>query len=77
MNKNMQCGSEVVGALWVTEISSPFLHWREIIKELGYKDTGLNLIADVSFIYFALVPKIWYNINLSFFLIIYFLISTT
>lgn len=38
----------MVVALWLTEISSPFLHIRELLKELGYKDTDLNLIADVS-----------------------------
>ncbi|XP_016479030.1 uncharacterized protein LOC107800378 isoform X1 [Nicotiana tabacum] len=43
------CGSEMVAALWLTEISSPFLHLREILKELGYKDTDLNLAADVLF----------------------------
>ncbi|OVA06203.1 TRAM/LAG1/CLN8 homology domain [Macleaya cordata] len=43
------CGSEMVAALWVTEISSPFLHLRELLKELGYKDTDLNLVADISF----------------------------
>lgn len=44
----MQCGSEMVASLWITEISSPFLHLRELLKELGYRDTDLNLIADVS-----------------------------
>lgn len=44
-----KCGSEMVAALWITEISSPFLHLRELLKELGYKDTDLNLAADVSF----------------------------
>lgn len=48
MNMNEQCGSEMVGAVWVTEMSSPFLHLRELLKELGYKDTPLNLTADVS-----------------------------
>ncbi|KAK6792955.1 hypothetical protein RDI58_012036 [Solanum bulbocastanum] len=43
------CGSEMVAALCVTEISSPFLHIREILKELGYKDTDFNLAADVLF----------------------------
>lgn len=43
------CGSEMVAALCVTEISSPFLHMREILKEIGYKDTDLNLAADVLF----------------------------
>ncbi|PON90963.1 TRAM/LAG1/CLN8 domain containing protein [Trema orientale] len=42
-------GSELVAALWVSELSTPFLHIRELIKELGYKDTDLNLAADVSF----------------------------
>ncbi|KAK9220336.1 hypothetical protein WN943_008986 [Citrus x changshan-huyou] len=42
-------GSELVAALWITEISSPFLHCREMLKELGYRDTGLNLTADVTF----------------------------
>jgi hypothetical protein len=37
-----------MAALWITEISSPFLHLRELLKELGYRDTDLNLAADVS-----------------------------
>lgn len=41
------CGSEMVAALWITELSSPFLHSRELLKELGYRDTDLNLAADV------------------------------
>ncbi|KAK7291214.1 hypothetical protein RIF29_06172 [Crotalaria pallida] len=44
-----KCGSEMVGALWVTEMSSPFLHLRELLKELGYRDTPLNLAADFLF----------------------------
>ncbi|KAI3785588.1 hypothetical protein L1987_44711 [Smallanthus sonchifolius] len=44
-----KCGSEMVATLWITEISSPFLHLRELLKELGYKDTDLNLAADVLF----------------------------
>lgn len=44
----VKCGSEMVAALWITEISSPFLHLREILKEIGYRDTDLNLAADVS-----------------------------
>ncbi|XP_071711816.1 uncharacterized protein [Rutidosis leptorrhynchoides] len=44
-----KCGSEMVAAMWITEISSPFLHLRELLKELGYKDTDVNLAADVSF----------------------------
>lgn len=44
-----RCGSEMVAALWITEISSPFLHAREILKELGYRDTDLNLTFDILF----------------------------
>uniref|UniRef100_A0A2N9I8W6 TLC domain-containing protein n=2 Tax=Fagus sylvatica TaxID=28930 RepID=A0A2N9I8W6_FAGSY len=44
-----KCGSEMVAALWITEISSPFLHTRELLKEFGYKDTDLNLAADILF----------------------------
>ncbi|PON54900.1 TRAM/LAG1/CLN8 domain containing protein [Parasponia andersonii] len=44
-----KCGSEMVAALWITEISSPFLHLREFLKELGYRDTDLTLAADISF----------------------------
>ncbi|KAF5202583.1 TRAM, LAG1 and CLN8 (TLC) lipid-sensing domain containing protein [Thalictrum thalictroides] len=40
----------MVAALWIAEISSPFLHMRELLKELGYKDTDVNLAADVSII---------------------------
>ncbi|CAN4105269.1 unnamed protein product [Withania somnifera] len=29
--------------------SSPFLHLRELLKELGYRDTDLNFAADVLF----------------------------
>ncbi|KAJ7957796.1 TRAM, LAG1 and CLN8 (TLC) lipid-sensing domain containing protein [Quillaja saponaria] len=44
-----KCGSEMVAALWITELSSPFLHLRELLKELGHRDTDLNLAADISF----------------------------
>ncbi|XP_022772707.1 transmembrane protein 136-like isoform X2 [Durio zibethinus] len=44
-----KCGSEQVAALFITEISSPFLHARELLKELGYRDTDLNLAADITF----------------------------
>ncbi|CAN6582580.1 unnamed protein product [Malus baccata var. baccata] len=44
-----KCGSEMVAALWITELSSPFLHIRELLKELGYRDTDLNLAADILF----------------------------
>ncbi|GMH23393.1 hypothetical protein Nepgr_025236 [Nepenthes gracilis] len=44
-----KCGSEMVASLWLTELSSPFLHLRELLKELGYKGTDLNLAADIMF----------------------------
>ncbi|KAI3978857.1 hypothetical protein MKX01_016032 [Papaver californicum] len=52
------CGSEMVAALWVTEISSPFLHARELLKEVGYKETDLNLLADISFAVIFSVARI-------------------
>ncbi|CAO2821365.1 unnamed protein product [Amaranthus hypochondriacus] len=44
-----KCGTEMVATLFITEISSPFLHLREFLKELGYKETDLNLAADILF----------------------------
>lgn len=46
---HQRCGTEMVAALWITEISSPFLHLREILKELGYKNTDFNLAVDILF----------------------------
>ncbi|KAG6500316.1 TLC domain-containing protein 5-like [Zingiber officinale] len=43
------CGSEMVASMWITEISSPFLHMRELLKELGHRDTDLNFTVDVLF----------------------------
>ncbi|KAK1360628.1 TLC domain-containing protein [Heracleum sosnowskyi] len=43
------CGSEMVAAIALTEMSSPFLHMRELLKELGHKDSDLNLAADILF----------------------------
>ncbi|XP_056848040.1 uncharacterized protein LOC108821544 isoform X4 [Raphanus sativus] len=39
-------GSEIIATLWIAEISSPFYHLREILKEIGYRDTSVNLAAD-------------------------------
>ncbi|CAL4950607.1 unnamed protein product [Urochloa decumbens] len=44
-----RCGTEMVATLFVTEISSPLLHLREILKEFGVKDSDLNLLVDVLF----------------------------
>lgn len=51
----------MVAALWITEISSPFLHLRELLKEIGYKDTDLNLVADVSSTLFRFKNKLETN----------------
>ncbi|TQD96130.1 hypothetical protein C1H46_018273 [Malus baccata] len=55
-----QCGSEMVAALWITELSSPFLHIRELLKELGYRDTDLNLAADAMAVGLQLVSAFWF-----------------
>uniref|UniRef100_A0A6N2LFE3 TLC domain-containing protein n=1 Tax=Salix viminalis TaxID=40686 RepID=A0A6N2LFE3_SALVM len=44
-----KCGSELIAALCITELSSPFLHLRELLKELGHGGTDLSLVADVSY----------------------------
>ncbi|KAK8646479.1 hypothetical protein V6N13_120264 [Hibiscus sabdariffa] len=44
-----KCGSEQVATLFILESSTPFLHARELLKELGYRDTNLNLAADITF----------------------------
>ncbi|PNT70312.1 hypothetical protein BRADI_2g09607v3 [Brachypodium distachyon] len=44
-----RCGTELVACLLVTEISGPLLHLREMLKELGIKDTDLNLLVDILF----------------------------
>lgn len=51
----LKSGSEIVATLWVAEISSPIFHLREILKEIGYRDTSLNLAADVSIKYLKLI----------------------
>ncbi|GJX90229.1 TLC domain-containing protein 5, partial [Tanacetum coccineum] len=54
-------GSEIVAALCITEMSSPFLHFRELLRELGYKDTYLNLAADVSFAVTFTVARMFFG----------------
>ncbi|KAL6849916.1 hypothetical protein ACP4OV_020543 [Aristida adscensionis] len=44
-----RCGTEMVASLLITEISSPLLHLREILKEFRVRDTELNLAVDVLF----------------------------
>ncbi|KAJ0085412.1 hypothetical protein Patl1_09205 [Pistacia atlantica] len=38
-----KCGSELVAAIWITEISSPFLHLRELLKELRFEHNFIRL----------------------------------
>ena len=45
----LQCGTEMVASQFVSEISSPLLHLREMLKEFGVRDTDLNLLVDVLF----------------------------
>ncbi|XP_078174734.1 TRAM, LAG1 and CLN8 (TLC) lipid-sensing domain containing protein [Carex rostrata] len=44
-----KCGTEMVATLWITEMSTPLLHTREFLKELGIRDTDLNLLVDIMF----------------------------
>nr|ACH97119.1 hypothetical protein [Triticum aestivum] len=44
-----RCGTEMMACMFITEISSPLLHLREMLKELGVKDTDLNLLVDILF----------------------------
>ncbi|MCO5554727.1 hypothetical protein L7F22_008261 [Adiantum nelumboides] len=46
---NNKCGTEIVMCLWLSELSNPFMHARELLKELGLKDTTLALANDISF----------------------------
>ena len=39
----------MVASMFITEISSPLLHLREMLKEFGVRDTDLNLLVDVLF----------------------------
>nr|GEV32540.1 zinc finger, CCHC-type [Tanacetum cinerariifolium] len=54
-------GSETLAALCITEMSSPFLHFRELLRELGYKGTYLNLAADVSFAVTFTVARMFFG----------------
>ncbi|KAH7432120.1 hypothetical protein KP509_07G009200 [Ceratopteris richardii] len=46
---NRKCGTEIVMCLWLSELSNPFMHARELLKELGLKDTTLALLNDICF----------------------------
>ncbi|GBG59323.1 hypothetical protein CBR_g32335 [Chara braunii] len=44
-----RCGTELIACLWLMELSSPCMHSRIFLKELGYKDTTLSLVNEVIF----------------------------
>ncbi|KAL2632303.1 hypothetical protein R1flu_016989 [Riccia fluitans] len=43
-------GPELVACLWLMELSNPFMHARELLKELGVKDTPVNMANDLAFV---------------------------
>merc|ERR1711915_113282 len=52
------CGSELTGCLWLMEISNPFMHMRELLKELGYKDSRLSLLNDICFAFIFTLARL-------------------
>lgn len=54
----LQCGSELTGCLWLMEISNPFMHMRELLKELGYKDSRLSLLNDICFAFIFTLARL-------------------
>ncbi|KAL3695355.1 hypothetical protein R1sor_009431 [Riccia sorocarpa] len=43
-------GPELIACLWLMELSNPFMHARELMKEAGIKDTPLNMLNDLAFV---------------------------
>lgn len=43
------CGTELVACLMLMELSNPFMHARELLKELNLKDTSYSFLNDVCF----------------------------
>jgi len=52
------CGSELIGCLWLMEISNPFMHMRELLKELGYKDSNLSILNDICFAFIFTLARL-------------------
>jgi len=52
------CGSELTGCLWLMEISNPFMHMRELLKELGYKDSRLSIQNDICFAFIFTLARL-------------------
>ncbi|CAN4122895.1 unnamed protein product [Withania somnifera] len=53
-----RCGSELVAAMWVTQISSPLLHMREILKAMAL---GLQLVS--AFWFYKIARMIMYKFS--------------
>lgn len=45
------CGPELVACLWLMELSNPFMHARELLKQFGFKDTPLSTKNDLAFVF--------------------------
>eukprot|EP00270_Netrium_digitus_P008249 TRINITY_DN2454_c0_g2_i1.p1 TRINITY_DN2454_c0_g2~~TRINITY_DN2454_c0_g2_i1.p1 ORF type:complete len:246 (+),score=17.80 TRINITY_DN2454_c0_g2_i1:75-812(+) len=43
-------GAELVGCLWLMEISNPFMHGRELLRELKLKETAMATVNDLLFV---------------------------
>ncbi|KAG0622554.1 hypothetical protein M758_3G106400 [Ceratodon purpureus] len=52
-------GTELVACLILMEVSNPFMHGRELIKELKLKDSSLSLANDVIFALIFTVARIF------------------
>mgnify|MGYP007109644179 CR=1 FL=1 len=50
ISHSVQCGTEILMCLWLSELSNPFMHTRELLKELGLKDTTFAVANDVSLV---------------------------
>lgn len=46
-NFDLQSGTELVACLMLMEVSNPFMHGRELLKELNLKESPISLANDV------------------------------
>lgn len=44
------CGTELLACLWLMELSNPSMHLRELLKEVGVRESPLNLANDLLFV---------------------------
>ncbi|XP_024379947.1 uncharacterized protein [Physcomitrium patens] len=52
-------GTELVACLMLMEVSNPFMHARELLKELNLKDSSMNLANDVVFALIFTVARVF------------------